>query len=301
MNKYELALFHESASHGTMRFHLMLHESSSDISRLWRIHAHWHEEYELLSITKGKAVAHVNNRHFEVNPGDILFINSGNLHSLSAEPGMPLDFYAACFGRELLDSFGNDDIRQKYIQSQAAGHLLFRDHFCPREAAWESISPPLEEIRQLCSQGLWGNELLIKADLLRIWHFLCRYPAASVEPVPRNEDAKILLTKKILRFIQDNYSNDLRLGELAIRFHMSEGQFCRFFKSQVNMTAMEYLNFFRIGIACDLLEGSTAPVSAIALDCGYNNISYFNRMFRKYMHCTPREYRSRAIGASGYS
>lgn len=293
MDRYELALFHESVSHGTMRFHLTLHEFSSDPADPWRIHAHWHKEYELLSIIKGSGVAHVNNRRFDVSSGDILFINSGSLHSLQAEPGIPLDFYAACFGRELLDSYGNDDIRQNYIQSQASGRLLFRDHFRTGEPAWENLHPPMEEIRQLGRKGLSGNELLIKADLLRIWHFLCQYPATSVAPVHRNEDAKILLAKEILQYIQNHYSKNLSLGELATRFHMSEGQFCRFFKSQVNMTAMEYLNFYRIGIACDLLQSGTTPVSTIALDCGYNNISYFNRMFRKYMHCTPKEYRTR--------
>ncbi len=74
---------------------------------------------------------------------------------------------------------------------------------------------------------------------------------------------------------------------------MSEGQFCRFFRAQVNMTAMEYLNYYRIGIACDLLRQSNASISTIAVNCGYSNISYFNRVFRRYMHCTPKEYRQK--------
>ena len=57
------------------------------------------------------------------------------------------------------------------------------------------------------------------------------------------------------------------------------------------MTATEYLNQYRVSVACDLLRESSAPVTAVAMDCGYGNISYFNRMFRRYMHCTPREYR----------
>ena len=70
---------------------------------------------------------------------------------------------------------------------------------------------------------------------------------------------------------------------------MSEGQFCRFFKSQVHMTLIEYINYYRIGAACDQLLSGSEPVSSIATGCGYSNISYFNRMFRKYMHCTPEK------------
>lgn len=291
MKACDFALIHEPLPHGDMRFHLMLHEFSSDPSRSERVSSHWHEEYELLMITEGEGIAHVNSRHLEIATGDILFISSGEVHSLSAEPGIPLTFYAVDFGRELINSYGNDDIQQKYIHRQSTGELLFRSHFRPGEAAWEKLHAPLEEIRLLYSQNPSGQELLIKAELLRVWHFLCQYPATSLPPAHKNDDAKIALTKEILQFIQSNYSENLTLEGLASRFHLSEGQFCRFFKSQVNMTAIEYLNYYRIGVSCDLLRDSSSSISAIALSCGYNNISYFNRMFRKYMHCTPKQYR----------
>lgn len=60
---------------------------------------------------------------------------------------------------------------------------------------------------------------------------------------------------------------------LAAYFHMSEGQFCRFFKSQIGMTAIEYLNYYRIGVACDMLKDGILSISEIATECGYNNIA----------------------------
>lgn len=294
MNRHDFDLFQETSKHGNMRFHLMLHEYASDTSRPERVSAHWHEEFELLRVTEGHGEAHINNRRFEIGEGDILFINSGNLHSLSAETKTPLCFYAVDFGRELINSYGSDDIQQKYIQRQAAGSLLFRDNFRAGSEACEKLCAPLEEIRLLYNQGASGNELLIKSDLLRIWHYLCMYPATIVSPAYGNDDAKIALIKDILQYIRENYGSALTLRMLSERFYMSEGQFCRFFKAQVNMTVTEYLNYYRVGAACDMLREGTLPVSAIALDCGYNNISYFNRAFRKYMHCTPKEYRIQA-------
>ncbi|MCM1307926.1 MAG: AraC family transcriptional regulator [Butyrivibrio sp.] len=293
MNRHDFDLFRETSQHGNMRFHLMLHEYISDTSRPERVSAHWHEEYELLTVTNGRGVAHINSRRFEFGQGDVLFIDSGSLHSLSAAPDTPLVFYAVDFGRELISSYGNDDIQQKYIHRQATGGLLFRDHFRAGEADCEQLRAPLEEIRRLYRMGAVGNELLIKAELLRIWHCLCQYPATLPSSEQQSGDAKITLIKDVLQFIQANYNSALTLGMLARRFYMSEGQFCRFFKSQVNMTFMEYLNYYRVGAACDMLRDGALPVSAIALDCGYGNVSYFNRTFRKYMHCTPKEYRKR--------
>lgn len=301
INDHDFTMIHEAIPHGDLRFHIMLHEFTSDLSRSERVSSHWHEEYELLVVTDGQGSAHINNRRFEIRQKDILFINSGNVHSLSAEPGIPLVFYAIDFGRELISSYGNDDIQQKYMNSQISEELIFRDHFRSGEPSWEKIFPLLDEIRSQYIMKETGFELLIKSDLLRIWYYLCKDPATSVPSSHRNNDAKIILIKEILQYIQKNYGRSLTLQELASRFHMSEGQFCRFFKSQVNMTAIEYLNYYRIGAACDMLRDSASSVSTIALNCGYNNISYFNRSFRKYMHCTPKEYRERITSLPSHS
>lgn len=293
MNQLEFARIHEMQFHGDIRFHLRLHEMTKEPFWPEPVPPHWHEEYEFLVITKGTGTASLNTRTTHIAAGDILFINTGIVHSFRGEMDDPLGFFALDFGRELLSSYGNDDIQQKYISRQANGELIFRDHFRREDPVWECIHTPLEEIHALCAQNMEENELLIKSDLLRIWHYLCRDAEATAFSLKKKDDEKVLMIKQILQYIQENYAQNLTLSGLAERFHMSEGQFCRFFKSQISMTAIEYLNYYRIGAACDRLKEGTAPISDIALECGYNNISYFNRTFRRYMHCTPGEYRER--------
>ena len=290
MNTHDFSMIREPLAHGDLRFHMMLHEFSSDPTRTERVGPHWHEECELLMVTNGGGEARLGGHALEIAAGDLLFIDAGVVHSLSAPVGTPLAFYAVDFGLELLASYGSDDIQQKYIRRQRSGELRLRERFRPDDAGYGELLPPLEEIRRLHRQDVSGSELLIKADLLRIWHFLCLYPAAAAGAAQKNEDEKLVLTKKILQFLRDHYAEPLTLRTLAAQLHMSEGQFCRFFKAQVHMTAMEYLNYYRIGAACDLLRDGAPSVSAVALSCGYGNISYFNRQFRRYMHCTPREY-----------
>ena len=292
--KPNFSFIHETVPHGNLRFHLGLHNIISDISRIDRISSHWHEEYELLKITAGHSEIHINNRSFTVNPGDIVFINSEEVHCALTLPGKEFNFYAIDFGLELISSYGNDDIQQSYIKPQLSGELRFRDIFRINDPGWEELSASMDHIYNLYQENIQQNELLIKADLLRIWHYLSLYP--ETEFVSRTGDEnKISLTKSILNFIQQHYREALSLKQMADFLHMSEGQFCRFFKSQVNVTAIEYLNHCRIGAACDLLESSQLTVSSIAIECGYNNISYFNRIFRKYMHCTPKEYRKKFL------
>lgn len=293
MNQLEFARIHEMQFHGDIRFHLRLHEMTKE--PLWPepVPPHWHEEYEFLVITRGTGTACLNTRTMHIEPGDILFINAGIVHSFRGDEKNPLAFYALDFGRELISSYGNDDIQQKYISRQANGELIFRDHFKKDDAMWPYIEEPLEEIRTLCSKEMAKNELLIKANLLRIWHYLCLDAEATSFTLKKKDDERVRLIKQILQYIQENYEKNVTLGELAEVFHMSEGQFCRFFKSQVGMTAIEYLNYYRIGVACDMLKDGILQISEVATECGYNNISYFNRTFRRYMNCTPGEYQKR--------
>ena len=129
MNKLEFARIHEMQFHGDIRFHLRLHEMTKE--PLWPepVPPHWHEEYEFLVITRGTGTACLNTRTMHIEPGDILFINAGIVHSFRGNEKNPLAFYALDFGRELISSYGNDDIQQKYISRQANGELIFRDHF----------------------------------------------------------------------------------------------------------------------------------------------------------------------------
>ena len=100
MKTPDISTIHETVLHGDMRFHLMVHEFASDPSRSERVTSHWHEEYELLFLTEGNGTAHVNGRALPISAGDILFFNSGEVHSISAPPGVPLTKPpASCFFR----------------------------------------------------------------------------------------------------------------------------------------------------------------------------------------------------------
>ena len=72
----------------------------------------------------------------------------------------------------------------------------------------------------------------------------------------------------------------------------SQSAFCRFFKSIMHISAVTYVNNLRIAESCRLLLSTEEAISKIASDCGFRNISYFNRVFQERMHQTPGQFRS---------
>jgi AraC-like DNA-binding protein len=102
-----------------------------------------------------------------------------------------------------------------------------------------------------------------------------------------------LTLSKAVSYIQENYSKDISIDELASLVHLSRRQFERRFKSLFHTTPIQYLIRTRIYHACDLLAESDLPLSHIALNVGFYDHSAFTNQFKKSMRLTPSEYRKK--------
>ena len=114
---------------------------------------------------------------------------------------------------------------------------------------------------------------------------------ASPAYSPTLKERDISRLDQILTYLRQNKTTAVSLEETASFAEMSPKSFCRFFKADTGKTPMEYLHELRIGEACRFLIETNVPISEIALNCGYNNLSNFSRRFRSIKETTPREYR----------
>lgn len=96
----------------------------------------------------------------------------------------------------------------------------------------------------------------------------------------------------ICKYIEDNYKEEIVLKEIAGRINMSESAFSHFFKKRTSRSFVEYVNEVRIGKATKMLMETMHSISEISFLCGFNNLSNFNKMFKKITNKTPTEYRN---------
>ena len=96
---------------------------------------------------------------------------------------------------------------------------------------------------------------------------------------------------KVVKYLQENYGDDVNLTDLASSINMSDSAFSHFFKKRTNHSFSEYLIDIRISHASRLLLETNDNISEICYKCGFNNLSNFNRLFKKKRGCTPREFR----------
>jgi len=109
-------------------------------------------------------------------------------------------------------------------------------------------------------------------------------------PITSREQERI---GRICQFIDENYHRPIRLAEVAKLAHVSEGAFSRFFRSHMGKTFPAFVNDLRIGRACRWLAETEMNMTEIALSCGFQNISNFNRQFLRLKRASPSEFRQR--------
>ena len=96
--------------------------------------------------------------------------------------------------------------------------------------------------------------------------------------------------RKMLEYIQDNYDQNIGLDEIAEHVNICKSECCRFFKKHMNMTIFEYLMYLRIQNSLPLLERDESVTSAAGI-VGFSSTAYYGQIFKRYMNCTPREYK----------
>ncbi|MDE6099059.1 MAG: AraC family transcriptional regulator [Muribaculaceae bacterium] len=113
--------------------------------------------------------------------------------------------------------------------------------------------------------------------------------SSSFTNAPASVDSRRV--HKVQMYIQEHYKEEIRLNELAGLVGMSPTAFSRFFKLRTGRSISDYMIDIRLGNATRLLADSSMSVAEICYDCGFNNVSHFNRIFRKKKGCSPREFR----------
>lgn len=103
-----------------------------------------------------------------------------------------------------------------------------------------------------------------------------------------NDNGRI---QKAISYLHSNYQKEIKLTDVANYVNMSEVSFSRFMKSRTGKNYIEYLNDLRLGIAARNLVDTNKTISEISYDCGFNNLSNFNRIFKKRKGITPKEFR----------
>lgn len=284
----------EKTTHGTRMFPVEYYDCVYPAA-LTGLPVHWHEEFEITYIREGGCRYLIDLEPYPVEKGDILFLPSGVLHGIPEGKTRLLETDSFVFHPDLLG--GSQDVcAVRYVQPVRRGEICFPRVVRRGEKASGRLAALLGEMKGIYGRKELGYELKMKSLLLEV--FLTFYREVPHRSENRKKDDVLRKLKDVTRYVEEHYQQQISVKELAEVCHFSEYYFMRFFRQYMNMTCVEYLNQYRLDIAAGHLSRGEKSVTDIALDAGFFNISYFNRVFKKNYGMTPSQYR-RLAGEQG--
>lgn len=284
-------IYEELVRHKTAELPIALHQLEYPEGNDIAFYLHWHKEFELLVVTKGVFDFTIEDRTYLLKPGDCVFVNSNFLHSAKNIDGNSCGFFAFDFSYEFLHEDLHTHFGREYIRPVLDGKLIFPEYLPSTSIPWQVQAVKLlHEINNCGEKNLASHELMIKSRIYSVWELLYNHAVFRNVEDKKDSEQKIRL-KPVTDYIKSNYSDEITLTELSDIIPMSKGQFCRVFKEIMKVSPFQYLMNYRIMQSCSLLIETDKRIGEIANLSGFNNISYYNKVFLKMIGCTPKQYR----------
>ena len=236
--------------------------------------AHWHESLELHYILTGESVIYINQSPVIAKEGDLVICNSNELHQGFCSAA-PMESCRLLFSLEdlspELDNRGY--VFQNHIQKDEVIKQLF-----------------LELCREEANQAP-GYKQACKAIVTQLMVHLCRnyvVQTLSREDTRRQKKNRERCNR-LITFIEANYANPIANQDMADLVHLSKDRFEHFFRENFGLSALQYIQNYRMKMAKKLIKEGNIPISKVAEMVGFADYNYFGRTFRNHYGCTPTQ------------
>ena len=242
---------------------------------------HYHHAYELYYVIDGEREYFIGEKFFKVKKGDLVWVPKDMLHRTDGRGAT----------RFLL--FFKDRFIEKYLSAEAIERLVSREPFvftadAERDAELRNMFfDILKEFNKSKNSEENCDEFLIAKQLSEPLYFIYSHENHYTDTVAKVNERMHL----IIKYINDNYADELSMQELADKFGITKNHFCHVFTKHMGVTFITYLNTIRIKAACDMIKRDEDTILEISNKCGFCSSHYFYRVFKKEKGVSPSEYR----------
>ncbi len=259
--------YHENLERGTPDFPVEIYRVTEN-SPKYQMQTHWHKDFEIIHICEGEFDLILNERHVMLTKDQSVIIPGGIIHG--ARP-IKCQYECMVFSPAI------------FYSSQRCRSLVKKNIHMP--VVFDNNSD-INHIFDCFWQQEQGFELSVVASLYKIASEIVRSRTDSFA-LP---NAKIEKIKAAISMIEESYNQKLYLSDLSKICQMSTGYFSRYFKQVTGQSPFEYILTYRIEAACGMLSSGTKSITEVCFDSGFNDLSYFIHVFKKFKGVTPRDY-----------
>ncbi|MEG2743976.1 MAG: AraC family transcriptional regulator [Clostridium sp.] len=274
--------YKEEKQHGRLDFPIEFYHVDENHPR-YDMPYHWHTECEIIRILRGEFLITINEEKILAKEGDIIFIHDGVLHG-----GTPNDCIYECIVFDIKLLLKQNHVCTKMLQDIIHHNKLINMKL-PRDLRILNLNA--EFLFDALGSRYNGYEFITQGSLYNFLGIILQNELFTINNrISKKTQEKMMLFKKVLSLIEENYSETITLDDLSKVAGMTPKYFCKFFQSMSNKTPIEYLNLYRIESACEQLLSTDLPITNVAMNCGFNDVSYFIKTFKRCKGITPKQY-----------
>ena len=244
---------------------------------------HWHNSLEVLYIASGKMDTGINNSVYHLKRGDLIIINSGDIHFTRCRD------YAKIYVLQVPYPLLNTHIpNYDYVRFQDSdGSVVFSN-----PAKVDELSRLMIQMYEITLEQKPGYTLLFSSKLYQFLFILFqRYHTDISSRTKQKSDRNLIRLKQVMNYVKSHYTQPISLEDAAQILSLNPEYFCRYFKKYMGMTFLEYVNSIRLyHIHQDLLN-TNYSVSELMDRHGFTNYKLFSKMFRNTYGCPPGMFR----------
>ena len=262
----------------------------SDIEKYIGQHipAHWHREFEISLVIRGKVRFFVDGSEQILSEGEGIFINSNVFHGMNRF-GDSSEFVTAVFDSSFIcGGEGESPFMLKYIKPLASdGRLPFLR--LENGVLWQTeCLDLLREVYSAAREENFAFEFSVREALTKIMISILKNSGGKSSAPARPSESSVF---EMCEFIKQNYGENISVKEIAAAANISERECYRRFRSVMSTSPIKYLESLRIRKAAELLAETQNSVTEICFFVGFSNGSYFSHRFKEMLGCSPLEYR----------
>ncbi len=231
----------------------------------------WHKGIELILVNKGNGCIYCGSNEYEVNPGDIIIINSGVMHRIDCKDGM--EFYYLIILDKFFYENGIEFMQYQFCEFVHDSELEDKFRNAIRYIDYKKNKDPM-------------IIPLIRKSILEIMIDICTRHVTDKTDITLQQHASDAYIKKAISYIHDHFTEDISLDEIASFVNISKYHLTREFKKITGDTIFSYINILRCTAASAHLAHGMS-ISEAARECGFDTAAYFSRIFKKVMGIPP--------------
>lgn len=255
---------------------------------LYNLPIHWHLEMEIIHVLEGKYNAFINTSEMTIPTDEVCIITGGTFHG----DGSKLDhcvYESIVFNLEMikLNNYSPNNFIDEIIQKKVTPQVIYTN----KDSSILSTCKNLFTVMKGKKEGYDLQTIGFIFQLLGLIKTEKKYTELTGSDLNKRKVHSEYL-KPVFEYINNNYTKQISLEEMADKANLSPKYFCRVFHEVMHYTPFEYLNSFRINCACDKLRKTNEKIINVAYSCGFNDFSYFIKTFKRYKNMTPFKYRN---------